>query len=305
METIGVTRIEPWFVFDDDTLVKDLFYFDKLMYSLGDKASLENLCNSFPYGADKFKEKMEEIEKLEKAGLISEIPKDEKYEHVPSIKEALKHKVEALDMVRKFTTKEKSIEEVFLDFLERFRIIGQLDARSESILLNSVSQNSYTPIIRGNYRNFSEKAIYPHSPVLSVLIKKFPLVSNKIELEDLIAFKNDPDSQLKLFRLKEWVLEISKKDYTEKEIEQKIDYLLQEYTKQLELHKLKYSVGAVESIVTVSLEVLENIVKLNFSKAAKVLFDLKKQELTLMEAEQKMTGRELAYLYKLKNRSSS
>ena len=35
METIGVTNIDPWFTLDDLPLVRDLFYFDKLIYTIG------------------------------------------------------------------------------------------------------------------------------------------------------------------------------------------------------------------------------------------------------------------------------
>jgi len=83
----------------------------------------------------------------------------------------------------------------------------------------------------------------------------------------------------------------------------KIDYLLQEYTAQLDLNKLKYELGYIETFVTISLEVLENVVKLNLSKAAKVLFDLSRQDISLLEAEQNLPGKELAFLHKLNNKS--
>lgn len=216
----------------------------------------------------------------------------------------IKYDQKALDLSLKFSTKDKTFEDTFFDFLERFREVAQLHARSDSIVLNKRGQNLYTPIIKGKYYNFSDNELFASSTVLSVIFKKFPIVTDDFGFEKLIEFKGDPDTRLKLSRLKEWVLEISKKNYTEKEIEQKIDYLVQEYAKQLDFHKLKYTLGSIESIVTITLEVLENLVKLNFSKAAKVLFDLKRQELALLEAEQKMIGRELAFIHQLNDINS-
>ena len=306
MKTIGVTSIEPWFVLDDEPLVKDLYYFDELVYTIGSIETLEKFCTTLPNGKGKFREKIQEIEILEKAGLISEYKTSqfnsdkEKYGNEQVTKYALK----AWELSSNFTTKDKSFEETFVDFLERFREVGQLNTRVYSLVLNKKEQSFYTPIIRSNYYNFATSELYSSSTVLSVLFKKFPTITENFELEKFIEFKSDPNTQLKLGRLKEWVLEMSRKDYSEKEIEQKIDFLLQEYTSQLELHKIKYRLGKIESIVTISLEVLENLVKLNFSKAAKVLFDLTRNDLALLEAEQQMTGRELALIHQLNEKNS-
>ncbi len=306
METIGVTSIEPWFVLDNEPLIKDLYYFDKLVYTIGNRDILERFCNTLLNGKEKFREKIQEIERLEMAGLISEYK--DSYFNFDKVKygneQATKYALKALELSLNFTTKDKPFKDTFVDFLERFREVGQLDTRVYSIVLNRKEQNLYTPIIRSNYYNFATSELYSTSTVLSVLFKKFPTITGNIELEKFIEFKRDPNTQLKLARLKEWVLEISKKNYSEKEIEQKIDYLLQEYTMQLELHKLKYNLGIIETVVTISLEVLENLVKINFSKAAKVLFDLTKQDLALLEAEQKMTGKELALIYQLNEKNS-
>lgn len=305
METIGVTSIDPWFILDDEPLIKDLLYFDKLIYTIGFRQSLEKFCNTLRNGKESFKKKIQEIEKLEKAGLIYEYTNESfnqdklKYGNAQATKYALK----SLELASTFSTEEKVFKDIFIDFLERFREVGQLNSRVNSIVLNKKEQNSYIPIIRNNYHDFAISEYYSTSTVLKILLKKFPSFSNETVLETFIDFKNDPDTKLKLARLRDWVLEISKKNYSEKEIEQKIDYLLHEYAKQLEIHKLKYNLGYVETFVTTSLEILENIVKLNFSKAAKVLFDLGKQNLNLLEAEQNIVGKELALLHTLNEKN--
>jgi len=307
METIGVTCIDPWFVLDDDPMIKDLYYFDKLIYKIDYPQGLENFCNALPKGKNKFKEKIQEIEKLEKAGLIYEYSdfqyKLDREKYGFEDDQATKYAIRAFELSSSFTSKDKPIKDVFIDFLERFREVGQLDTRICSIMLNKKEQNLYTPIIRNNYYNFAPSEQYSTNTVLSVVLKRFPTISRNIEIEKFIDFKKDPDTQLKLARLKDWILEISKKNYSEKEIEQKIDFLLLEYIKQLEIHKMKYNLGSIETFVTTTLGILENLVKLNFSKAAKVLFDLAKQDLTLLESEQKMIGKEVAYLHSLNEKN--
>ena len=79
-----------------------------------------------------------------------------------------------------------------------------------------------------------------------------------------------------------------------------MEYLIAEYTHQIELHKLKYSYSQIETITLTGLEVIENLLSLKFSKAAKALFDINRQELNLLEAENKITGKEMALIYDLR-----
>jgi hypothetical protein len=304
METIGVIEIEPFFVLDEEPLMKDLFFFDKLVYNIDKRIQLEKFCNSLPKGKESFIKKIQEIEKLQDFGLISEYKYETYYEDLSDYGniESLIYELKANKLASEFSTKDKPFKEIFVDFLLRFREVAQLKSRMYSIILNKKESNFYTPILKGDFYNHPVDNSFSTNKVLSVLLNKFPIPSDDFDIKDFIAFKNDPDTKLKLLRLKDWVIEISKKDYTSKEIEQKIEYLLEEYTNQFEIHKIKYNLSSFETIVSISLEVLENIVKLNFSKASKALFDLRKQELNLLEAEQKLMGRELALIYKIKNR---
>jgi hypothetical protein len=303
MKTVGVINIDPWFVLDDtDSLLNDLVYFDKLVYTIGSRDALRNFCLSLPKGAKDYESKLKELETLENAGLISEYKK-EQFQFDQKLlldNKVVSYSIKALELSSKFTTKDRGFNETFVDFLERFREVGQLNSRVNAILLNNRTSDNYIPVIRSSYYNFSTEELYSTSTVLSVVIRKFPFVSEHFDLNKFIDFKSDDDTQLKVQRLRDWVIDISKKNYSTKEIEQKIDYLLNEYCKQLEIHKLKYELGTMETFVTTSLEVIENIAKINFSKAAKVIFELGKQDLNLLEAEQKMVGKEVAIIQKAK-----
>jgi len=297
MNTIGVTSIEPWFVLDDDLLIMDLLYFDKLVYTIEKRELLEKFCRALPNGAEKFKTKMFEIECLEKAGLVREYTNENFQKDILKYPndQSLKYLFKSGELAQQFSTSNE-FNEIFVDFLERFREVGQLNARNYSVLLNKKEADSYTPIIRSKTNHFVEEDVTNVSVVLSIVLKKFPQLSAENNLEAFIDFKQDPEGQIKLARLKDWILETSKKEYSDKEIEQKLDYLLIEYSKHLEIHQLKYNLGIVETLVVTSLEIIESLVKLNFSKAAKVLFDLGKQNVNLLDAEQKLTGKEIAYI---------
>lgn len=312
METIGVIYFEPWYVLEDESIRKNLIYFDKLVYRIGSVEILEKFCLALgTKGKESFTRRMKEIEELQKAGLLVEYSEDQYLLDMKLCKDENLFKVlelrsKAYDLSSEFKAQieNKPIDYAIAIFLTTFRDFGQLDSRANSIVLNNRHEQQFVPIMKGQYLKLSDDIMSSNMPVLSVLFKKFPSIDASTDLQRFVDFKNDPSTRLKLMRLREWALDIGKKQLSEKEIEQKYEYLLQEYTQQMNLYKLKYEVSTVETFVVTGLEILENLAKLNFSKAAKILFAIGRQELNLLEAEQKFTGRELAIIHDINSTNS-
>jgi hypothetical protein len=299
METIGVTEIDPWFVIDNKSLMNDLVYFDQLVYKLEYVEVLEKLAFAFTGSTEQIKWKLKEIEILESNGLITRYRETTENLDRETISKILEYNEKSLSLSSAFFTANKEPKTMVVDFFERFREVAQLDSRKHSVILNKKRQDNYIPIIRSSHFN-KIRDQQSSTSVVSIMLNRFPTIPPTINAKKFIDFKKDPDTKLKLSRLRDWVLEINKKDYDPKEIEQKLDHLLREYTMQMETAKIKYEHTALETIVLTSLEILENITKLNFSKAAKTLFDIRKQDIALLEDERKMTGREVALIYKTK-----
>jgi hypothetical protein len=68
------------------------------------------------------------------------------------------------------------------------------------------------------------------------------------------------------------------------------------------LHKIKTSQSFVDVFVITPLEILENLVKFNWSKIAKGALQVRKRKVELMEAEMKAPGRECAYVFDARKR---
>jgi hypothetical protein len=298
MKTIGVFTIDPWTLLEESSMKTELLYFDHLKFFIRGKEILEKICTTLPNGKDLFITRMRELEELEKLGLISEYSLELHDNHFTKFRDqkTLELSRKHLQLAQEFLNGKKSSREMFVDFLERFREIGHLEARTNTIFLNKAETDEFVPIIRGNYYNCNEDYYLKKATVISVIIKNFPRIKSDISSERLLDLKNDAEVRFKLNRLKNWAIDLTSSKLTEKEINQRIEYFLLEYQKQLDLHKLKYEIGIVETFVNVGLEVLENIIKLNLSKVAQVFFDIKKKELTLLEAEEKLIGKEVAYL---------
>ena len=181
-------------------------------------------------------------------------------------------------------------------------------SRFASIVLNEhFRENNYYPLVAPtNYlksyydskRDDDWRVETLKSKVVNLIINKMPVPDDSVSWDQLKNFKSDPDSKKKLLGLRTWIAEISQKQFSLSEISEKLEYLLEEYSAQMKNHKLKYTLSSLETVLVPTLEVLENLIKFKFSKAAKVLFDLKRNQFQLLEAEAKFPGREIAYLYK-------
>jgi hypothetical protein len=137
------------------------------------------------------------------------------------------------------------------------------------------------------------------SGAISVVLKRFPIINLDTNIKKIIDFKSDPDTKIKLSRLRNWVTEISKSDMSIKEMEEKLDYLLLEYSYHMKLHRIEFDLGKIETILTTSLAFIENLTKLKLSEASKVIFDLTKTEIRLLKAENSAPGKEVAFINKL------
>ncbi len=135
--------------------------------------------------------------------------------------------------------------------------------------------------------------------IINLVMNKMPFPDETVGWEKLFDFKNDPDSRRKILALRNWINEVSSTSMTLSEIEEKFEYLLMEYTLHLEMSKIKFTHGIFESLILPTLEVFENLVKINFGKALKVGLEFRKSKFELFEAESQFPGRELAYIQKV------
>ncbi len=133
--------------------------------------------------------------------------------------------------------------------------------------------------------------------VLKFLLKQIPEPDDSVSWEQIIDFRNDPDTMKKYYALIKWVNDVSQKEFNTNEIEEEYQYLYHDYSEQYRIHKMKHKQGIIEVLVTAAVDVF--IHNLGAGHISSSLFALWKHQLNLLEAEAKFTGREVAYIYKL------
>jgi len=169
--------------------------------------------------------------------------------------------------------------------------------RVSSVFLNTFSKDETIPLLqRDIITNNSNQA-----KILEVILSKMPIPDEKVPWQKIIEYRADTDTNAKFNALRVWMQDISRQNYSKKEISDRIDHLLHEYEQHLNFHKLKYTHGTFRVFVTTLSEIIENLVTLKFSKVTETIFSLSEKKLDLFEAEMQAPGREVAYISKAKN----
>ena len=136
--------------------------------------------------------------------------------------------------------------------------------------------------------------------LLNVGLGTLPLPDEVTPLEDVLAFRHDLRDKQWSFR--RFLRQLATKQLTQAEIQDEVEYLANEYRKAMAVHRVKALQSFVDVFVISPLEIVENLVKFNWSKIAKGALSIKKRKIELLEAEMKAPGRECAYVFEARER---
>ena len=155
------------------------------------------------------------------------------------------------------------------------------------------------PILPFSTKYDPNKSITKHT-VVSLLLNKLPLPDDETPWEQILEFKNDPNSKQNLINLRRWVRKITSERIPVNELEEEYLYLINEFSRYYQLNRAKANLSTIETILNVPLEVVEYLPFIKFSKLKDPLFVFGKRKMALLEAELSAPGKELSYIIKAK-----
>lgn len=174
-------------------------------------------------------------------------------------------------------------------------------ARSASVQLRELYKMAAYPVFNGKFLSAYMPAQMNElagSDVVKVTLNALPVPDDSTPWEQVIEYRSDPDSRSKFLALRHWMSEVARAELTHVEVEEKLEYLVDQYQKHMKLHRMKTNVGTLETIITTGAEVLGDLVSFKWGKAAEALFSLKKRQVALLEGELTAPGNEVAYIVK-------
>jgi hypothetical protein len=173
----------------------------------------------------------------------------------------------------------------------------QHNVRLHSVLLRDKKGIDAYPIIHRNLQS-TENPQATKGDIIQIALNSLPIPDESTPWEQVIEYRSDPDSQSKFLALRHWMSEVARAELTPAEVEEKLEYLIDQYQQHMKLHRMKTNVGALETIVTTSLEVISDLLTIKWNKAAEALFSLKRRQVALLEGELTAPGSEVAYIVK-------
>jgi hypothetical protein len=138
--------------------------------------------------------------------------------------------------------------------------------------------------------------------VVQIVLNGLPTPDDQTSWEQIVEFRSDPDSKSKFLDLRHWMSEMARADHTPAELEEKLEYLMSQYQRHMQLHKMKTNSGVLETTVVTTGEIVENLVNIKWGKLAKMLFSFRERKIALLEGELTSPGSEIAYMIKARER---
>jgi hypothetical protein len=169
----------------------------------------------------------------------------------------------------------------------------ELVLRLMSVQLQHLEHLDAVPLISGPISSSFGPGKYH---VLEIVLNRMPQPSSDVPWEQILEFRNDPETKGKFWALRAWMSDVAKASLSPTEIVEKLECSLYEYQQHMNLARMKTNWGMCRTIVCAAAELAEDLVKFKWGKAAQLLFTLKDRKIALAEAELQSKGREVAYI---------
>lgn len=182
-------------------------------------------------------------------------------------------------------------------FGELFIYADSLEVRYTAIQLRELNQVNVCPIFY-NEPFAVNKLKADKTDIIQITLDRLPVPNEKTAWEQIIEYRSDPDSQSKFLALRNWMSEVARAELSPTEVEEKLEYLIDQYQQHMKLHRMKANTGTIETVIVTSAEILGDLLSIKWGEATKALFSLKRRQIALLEGELTSPGSEVAYIVK-------
>ena len=131
---------------------------------------------------------------------------------------------------------------------------------------------------------------------LSVILKALPIPDDTTPWEAILDFRRNAESIEKRQSLIAWQNKLFKQGLSAAEIGDELQYLLNEYSKEMKALKIKTRLSTIKTIFVAVPELVENLAKLKFKAIAENVFAFAESKIDLNEKRSAVNGKEIAYI---------
>lgn len=178
---------------------------------------------------------------------------------------------------------------------DRLMLVGDTFARKFASIANTgMAPNVFIPVLTST--RIAADASTLRAATVSVVFKQLPMPSPATPWEAILEWRADEEARRKYRRLRRWISEIARSELSIADLGELVPTLLDDYEAYMRVHHTKLQKTRFEAICLTAAGVVEGLAKLQFSRATEQLFQLFKEETSILEAELNAPGRELGYV---------
>jgi hypothetical protein len=118
--------------------------------------------------------------------------------------------------------------------------------------------------------------------------------------ERILDFRNDPLTKGYLIGLRTWMADVARQNLSAIEAEQKLEWLMFQQAQHLRVHKITANSRSFGAVFVAAVEVLENLLKIKWGKAAQGIISIMDGQTELLKSEISGPAKEVNYLIKAK-----
>ena len=133
--------------------------------------------------------------------------------------------------------------------------------------------------------------------VATVVIHQLPVPDDLTPYEAIFEYREEQTSADRFRSLRLWINQLAAGTMSPPEIEDSLQELLHGYARHLREHRIAYHTATLEIALKAAPELLENLVKLRFSRLFDAVFGIRRARAELLRQEEAAPGREVAYVY--------
>jgi hypothetical protein len=132
--------------------------------------------------------------------------------------------------------------------------------------------------------------------VVQLVISALPTPDEATPWEAIVDFRADETAMHSLRRMRRWIRGMASSSRPVAEIEEELEYLLIEYERSMQLHRMKTNRGTLETFLTVVGEAFLTAAGAGIGSGLSALFVARDRKLSLLQAEQTASGRDVGYV---------
>jgi hypothetical protein len=271
-------------------------------------ASLYALLRNPGYFGEEIEVDFKDIDWLIEHGVVVEAEKLlEGKELITSPESEIFHGLTHLqnELLRRKEKKKRRTNRQKDEFLALAREAADSEARMLSILIRQSCNLEAYPVASKYPTVVAPQA--DKSEVLEIVLHKLPMPDEQTSWEQLLEFRNDPDSRHRFLALRQWTSDIARMRLNPNEVEEKLEVLIAGYEDHMKLHKIKTRWDTLKTIVLAEagfitggwltgLGALPGIAGM----VASPIYSIRQHKLSLLGEERKAPGKEIAYVIKAK-----